>query len=407
MQGMAVRQPGVLVMANSAIAGPPFVPRPGARALLGRRLLLGGGLASLAAAGALAAPGDLLGAVLPAPASAAPPSPAPSLPRQIGFAPSSAARQSWTEFRQRFIAPDGRVVDTGNGNVTHTEGQGWGLLLAAAFADEDAFTRIADFTRTRLRRGGDALHAWCWRGGAAPVPDWNNATDGDLYIAAGLARGAALWRRDDWAREAGHIARDVLRLCTREIAGRLVLLPGAYGFEEAGAVIVNPSYYAFGLFPDLAAVAPSDDWARLRRDGLALIEAGRFGRWRLPPDWLRVGANGFLSPAPGRPPRFSYDAIRIPLHLLWGNAGAELLAGPLAAMCAEAPGCPPPAWVDLASDARAGYAASPGMARVINLVCGCALQHDPAASLDRISDYYSSGLIMLCLLALNEMDSRS
>ena len=405
---MAGRQPGVSAMRISTHAGAHPVPRPRARALLGRRLLLGGGLASLAVAGALAAPGDLLGAVLPAPVAAAPPPlPPPTLPRLVGFAPSPAARRAWAEFRQRFIAADGRVIDTGNGNVTHTEGQGWGLLLAAAFADEDAFTRIADFTRTRLRRGGDALHAWCWRGGAEPVPDWNNATDGDLYIAAGLARGAALWGREDWAREAGQVARDVLRLCTREIAGRLVLLPGAYGFDETGAVIVNPSYYAFGLFPDLAAVAPSADWARLRRDGLALIEAGRFGRWRLPPDWLRVGANGFLSPAPGRPPRFSYDAIRIPLHLVWGNVGADLLAGPLAAMCADAPGCPPPAWVDLTSDARASYAASPGMAQVISLVCGCALQHDITASLDRMSDYYSSGLIMLCLLALNETDSRS
>ena len=32
----------------------------------------------------------------------------------------------WQAFKTRFVSADGRVIDTGNGNITHSEGQGYG-----------------------------------------------------------------------------------------------------------------------------------------------------------------------------------------------------------------------------------------------------------------------------------------
>ena len=39
-----------------------------------------------------------------------------------------ALETSWKVYQQRHILPDGRVVDDGNGGVSHSEGQGYALL---------------------------------------------------------------------------------------------------------------------------------------------------------------------------------------------------------------------------------------------------------------------------------------
>jgi endoglucanase len=48
----------------------------------------------------------------------------------------------WREFLTRYVSPEGRIIDTGNGNISHSEGQGYGLILAEAFGDRSSFERI-------------------------------------------------------------------------------------------------------------------------------------------------------------------------------------------------------------------------------------------------------------------------
>jgi endo-1,4-beta-D-glucanase Y len=381
---------------------------------IGRRMLLGGAAASLACAGALAGPLNLNSLLRPldprglprlvvAAATPEPGPPQPLPPRRIVASPEILA--AWATFRDRFITADGRVIDWQNGGASHSEGQGWAMLLAASLADRATFELVAAWTARHLRRPSDALHAWRWRpDSAVPIDDWNNAADGDIYIAVALARAGALWQRPDWVAQAARIANALLTLCTHEHAGRLLLLPGAYGFVGLAGVVVNPSYYAFGLFDDLAAVAPSPLWARLAADGRAVVETGRFGAWRLPPDWLLVAANGALSPAPGWPPRYSYDAIRVPLHLAWGRVATPARDDLAAWITAAVPR--PPAWTDLRTGQVAGYAASPGMIMAARLVCGQRVAPPQILSASgQTSDYYSSGLTLLCFLAWNEAES--
>ncbi len=188
---------------------------------------------------------------------------------------SAAMRQDWLAFRHQYVTPEGRVIDTGNGNASHSEGQGWGLMGAQAADDQETFASLLDWTTHALRRRpNDTLHAWRYKpADANPVSDLNNATDGDLFIASALARAAIRWQRPDYAAQAAHLARDILGL-VRTAGARTVLLPGASGFEKPDCLSLNPSYYAFGLFPDLAALVPSAKWDLLRQDGAALILQG-------------------------------------------------------------------------------------------------------------------------------------
>jgi len=315
----------------------------------------------------------------------------------------------WEAFKRRFVDPSGRVIDTGNGGCSHTEGQGWGMLFAVAFDDPDTFDALYGWTSRHLRRGYDALHSWRYQPNAAvPVADRNNATDGDVSIATALWRAARRWNRPDCARVAASMARDILALLVTKAGPRTVLLPGVEGFTFRDSVTINPSYYAFPMLAELADAAPSPVWARLIEDGQAMIDEGRFGRWRLPPDWLRVSRpDGVLSPHPHWPARFSFDAVRVPLWLAWARHG-EAPASEAFVSFWRAEGARPPAWVDLNTNAAAPYSAPAGMQAIACLAVACA--GSPAATsmpgnfppLQVATDYYSAALILLSRLAWRE-----
>lgn len=318
----------------------------------------------------------------------------------------AAPLAEWDAFKVRFLHPDGRIVDTGNGGVSHTEGQGWGLLFAVAFDDPAAFKAILDWTNRTLHRSRDALHSWRYVPGAANrVADTNNATDGDLFIAMALSRAARRWSRPDYAATAAAIVQDMLRLLVRRAGSRTLLLPGAQGFETQQAFTLNPSYYAFPAMQELATRTRDPLWEDVRSDGLALLRDGRFGRWMLPPDWLQISReDGTLEPASRWPPRFSYDAIRVPLYLSWaGQIPADVGDAFRTYWGQQLPALP--AWVDLVTGAVAPYAASPGMRAVSELSDASATVLDVPIDFPSVTtapDYYSAALTLLTRIAWQE-----
>lgn len=317
----------------------------------------------------------------------------------------------WQSFKARYVRDDGRVVDSGNADITHSESQGFGLLFAEYFGDRPAFDSIRTWVEEGIRWNGASLHAWKWvRDAQAPVPDPNNATDGDLLIGWALERASRRWNEPRYLASARLIAADVRRLLTaRDGAGRLVLLPAFQGFDVGGTTL-NLSYYVFPALEAFRRIDPSPLWDELIEDGLELVESGGFGRWDLPPDWLFVGPEGSLQPALKWPARFGFDAVRVPLYLVWAGHGSERLLQPFQDFwrSGKTPGRVP-AWVDLEDDEPSPYAAARGAGSVAALVLAQGRSGSapmPSAEAALAEDYYSASLAIMARIASEERGSR-
>jgi len=312
----------------------------------------------------------------------------------------------WALYQARFAGEDGRIIDRDNGDVTHSEGQGYGMLLAAAAGDWPGFDRIWNWTRTRLGRRDFPLFAWKWSQRSERVEDWNNATDGDILIAWALARAGRARDRDDLRLAALQTALAVRARLTMRIAGAPALLPGLKGFVFPGRVSLNLSYYVFPAFQEFASLDGSDGWNALAEAGRGLARRARFGAASLPPDWLDMAPDGHVTPAKDRPARFGFDAVRVPLHLAWaGMTAPEDLDVYRQAWTAEG-NLRPPAWRALDGGDDARYPASSGVMAFADLVAG---RRPATATLwSAVGDegYYAASLALLALTAADERGLR-
>lgn len=298
----------------------------------------------------------LLAALLPTPALAAPPPP-----------PGPA---EWQAYVRRYLAPEGRIIDTANRGISHSEGQGYSMLFAVHFNDRARFDQMWNWTRRNLARPGDSLSAWRFDPNSrAGVTDTNNATDGDIFIAWSLLMAAERWEAPAYREQAQRITADILRCCVIEFRGRTLLLPGIHGFQDSQGVVINLSYYAFPALRALSRAVPDARWAALERDGLQLMREAAFGRWRLPPDWLLLPAHGGPLVATGRwPNRFAWDAVRVPLNLAWQQLDATPLPSARSFWDSPSHAQRPPAWVDLNTGAIAPYPGHAGVRSIHALV---------------------------------------
>src|SRR6185437_15114692 len=187
------------------------------------------------------------------------------------------AASDWAIFKDRFIRENGKLVDSFSA-LSHSEGQGYAMLLALGANDRATFDKVWNWTRTNLKRPTDSLLAWNWTptldGPGGAIGDSNDATDGDIPV--------------------------------------------------------NLSYWIFPAFLSLNEIVPSLRWYELERSGLYLVSVARFGASKLPADWMVVKPNGDggldLSLLPDKP-NYGFDAMRIPLYLLWdGKASADNVA---------------------------------------------------------------------------------
>ena len=311
----------------------------------------------------------------------------------------------WQAYAARFVAPEGRIRDNGNGDVSHSEGQGYGLLLAAKTGDAARFETIWGWTAKTLMVRPDGLAAWKWDPKTKAVADTNNATDGDILIAWALAEAAERFKRPDYRSAAQGIARAIGAGAAWPHGAGLILAPGLKGFaagEQPDGPVINLSYWVFPGFPALQALAPEVDWAGLRRNGLALIEASRFGSFGLPTDWESLAA-ARPRPAANFPAAFGYNAIRIPLYLAMdGSPDARRALRRFAG-----------AWTQTASttslvDSKEAAVTlpikEPGYDLVLALArCVAGGQAIPPEMINRRSDfYYPETLRLLSVLAIAE-----
>ncbi|MBV8564891.1 MAG: endoglucanase [Methylobacteriaceae bacterium] len=324
---------------------------------------------------------------------AASPAPEPSSPGTI-------TREQWELYRQRFVDRSGRIIDDANKGISHSEGQGFGLLLAYLAGDRSAFMQIWTFTRIELLLRDDGLVAWRWDPDAKPhVTDINDASDGDLLIAYALALAGKNWDNPQFTVAAKDLAGAIGKRLVVERDDRNLLMPGAAGFGEPDrpdGPVVNLSYWVYEALPVMAELAPGTDWEKLSTSGRALLAQARFGPAGLPADWVSARSER-LEPAKGFPQQFGYDGLRIPLYLLRAGYADRALLAPFAQVWGGESGRV--AVVALSDGQPIENLADPGY-QMLAATLACVLDRKPIPTALRVfrpTSYYPSTIHLLAL----------
>lgn len=311
------------------------------------------------------------------------------------YAEPEAACSYWNIFKASYLHETGRIIDTGNNGISHSEGQGVALLASVFCADKASFEKIWSWTQKNIQVRNDKLFAWRWEpsSNGGKVTDMNNATDGDILIAWALLSAHKLWGDSTYLNEAKLILEDIRKKLLVNKNNLLLLLPGENGFVKADGIILNLSYWIFPALQDFAKTFPEQkEWMGLQNTGIQLLKSARFGRWSLPPNWLFYKDQ--LKIADGFPPYFGYDAVRIPLYLVWGNLVQDDLLQPFRSFWSYFDGAHfLPAWTDLTKDSIDSYDACGGIHLIKNLVMNIPLKY--------IEDknYYCASLELMTFLA--------
>ncbi|MGY5954879.1 glycosyl hydrolase family 8 [Kosakonia sp. BK9b] len=312
------------------------------------------------------------------------------------FSSFSQAGVAWETYKARFLMPDGRIVDTGNKSISHTEGQGYAMLMAVANNDKAAFASLWNWTNNTLKDKDTGLFYWRYNPVEAdPIADKNDASDGDVLIAWALLKAGQRWNDPAYLSASDAITQAVLKHTVTSFAGYRVMLPGAKGFNLHTYVNLNPAYFIFPAWQDFADRSHLVVWRELIKDGQTLLGKMGWGKANLPTDWVALAADGKLTPAKEWPPRMSYDAIRIPLYVGWQDKQSPLLT-PWRNWWQGFSRNQTPAWVNVTTNDYSPYNMNDGLLAVRDFTLGEPLSEPQISAQD---DYYSASLKMLVWLA--------
>lgn len=307
----------------------------------------------------------------------------------------------WQAWRRAHLDFSGRVIDGLQNRASHSEGQGYGMVLAAEFGDEDAFRRMVAWTEANLAIRMDNLLAWRWRPDLPErVTDLNNASDGDLFYAWALLRGADRFGDARWRDRAAGIAADLVRKCLMarpDRPDRLILLPAEHGFVSGGQAVVNPSYMMPRALREVAAATGQGGLAQAAEAGLEMMR--EIAATRLVPDWVRIDATG-LSEARGFSSDAGYEAIRVPLFLAWSGEIDHPALRRAAQALAQAPLGQAATVLDARTGAILAWSSEPGY-QAVSALLNCAVRGGMGAAIPPFRSsqaYYPATLHLFCLI---------
>jgi endoglucanase len=325
---------------------------------------------------------------------------------QTQIVPEDYVVGAWELYKATFLE-DGRIVDRSNGNISHSEGQGYGMLISVVADDRSTFDAIWNWTQKELYVRGDKLAAWKWDPEASPhASDLNNATDGDLLIAWALMRAGQKWKEASYTEAARAIAGAITKEAVIDDGDNgKVLLPAVKGFaasEQPDGPVVNLSYWIFPAIRDLGTISKDFPAEALIRSGTGLLKTARFGSSQLPSDWISLKGE-YPQPAQKFAKNFGYDAIRIPLYAAWYGADEARLLGRVNDRW-KVGGVNAVQVVELATAAPLVAMPDPGYQAVSDLLA-CSL--GKTTGLTAIGDfqpteYYPSTLHLISLVAVSE-----
>ncbi|MDH4183942.1 MAG: glycosyl hydrolase family 8 [Nitrospinota bacterium] len=225
----------------------------------------------------------------------------------------------WERYKDTFISADGRVIDYQQSEVSHSEGQGYSMLLALEYGDQEVFRKLWAWTKLNMAVRADGLLAWRWGKrltGAWGVIDYNNATDGDILVAMALIKAGAKWGDKEMKLSGLALARAVRENLVVSRNGRAYLLPGHFGFDFNGGFSLNPSYMVFSAFRLFASVDAegAQTWGKIHADAKHLILKSQFGQMAMVADWVAVDEHGDIRLHWEKSPYSGKEAVRVFLY---------------------------------------------------------------------------------------------
>ena len=218
------------------------------------------------------------------------------------------ARIAGQKFLDEYVEPDGRVVRRDEGGDVVSEGQAYGMLIAAAVGDETRFRSIWKWTKTHLRRA-DGLLAWRWADDK--VTDVNSAADADLDAARSLVLAGRRFNAPELTKDGRRLGVAILETETVAVGTGVappsdVNPPGTWvagsgrvlvggNWARTAPYVVNPGYFSPRAEWELFEASADRRWTDITRTqrvlGWQLVGTGM-----LPPDWATVSEVGHAVP---------------------------------------------------------------------------------------------------------------
>ncbi len=227
------------------------------------------------------------------------------------------------------------AINDYNAQNAYSEGQGYGMLLAAYMGDKVLFDALLKgYIDGKNSRG--VMH---WTVNCSSVIAQNGATDGDLDAAMAILVANKQWPNStspfNYAQEATAVINAMETHMFTTCNGRIVQKPGdAFG----GCDCTNPSYYATGYYRAFAKHLPAKAafWNKAADDGLSLLLTARNSTTGLNPAWtdqsgsITSGGNCNVAVSGGGARTdYQFDAARTPWrivvdYLWWGTPNAKM-----------------------------------------------------------------------------------
>ena len=232
--------------------------------------------------------------------------------------PLDLASTAADRFFERYVNGDGRVVRHDQDGDTVSEGQAYAMLIAAATGERERFDSVWNWAKKNLMQPNGLL-AWRWQDGK--VADPQPASDADLDAARALA--VASHRFDDkrYSEEARALAKAIADHQVAYPGGGPALLVAGPWATGTSPYYINPSYHSPRAEQQLAKLTDDKRWPEMLVRQRQIVDAliGTGDKVTLPSDWATVADDGSVvaAPAPGKKdaPRYSYDAVRLPIRL--------------------------------------------------------------------------------------------
>ncbi len=232
---------------------------------------------------------------------------------------------AWSLFKKRFIQDDGRVIDRMNQDFTHSEAVGYTLFFALSYDDQETFNKVHRWMTNNLKKNEYGLYGWKWGKAASGkwrMLDMNNASDGDMWIAASLLLAHKKYAKQEYLEDGLALLKAIRdNLIITADDGISYLLPARDGFIKGKTLTLNPSYLILHLFKQFGDYDSGKKtvWLKLYDDAKKVLIKSRFGCFQIHPDWVEVDMHSGAVSLNEEKTLFSYDAIRVPLFVSYAG----------------------------------------------------------------------------------------